>query len=221
MIIKDLLKSLRRINRKHLFLTFSMSFGGLLTYAQQQVVSSYDFSQSLSTYSPITNGITIDSAHECSSSNRTLDTDGRWVMLPFTFNYNNNLVDSVFVNNDGAVVFGYNATGSSTFTSTNSNILGVLTPMNRDLWGVHVTQVSTTSGSNVLSNVNSFVGMEIGKCIYGSSTNIPYGTTITAIDQTNNTITTSANAGATNTSLQLRIANGKILSKVRLEDEHS
>ena len=63
---------------------------------------------------------------------------------------------------------------------------------------------STTSGSTLVTNVSSFAGLEIGQTVTGNG--IPAGTSITAINTSNNTLTLSQNATATASGVALSVA---------------
>ncbi|HUH50885.1 MAG TPA: GEVED domain-containing protein [Flavobacterium sp.] len=182
---------------------------GQLGFAQ---VNSYGFSQSNGVYQSIaTDGILVDGTEATTTT--TYDTTGWSVELPFSFNFNSEFYTSMFVNSNGGATFGTTTSTGTSLISTSTAYAGAVAVMNRDLWGVFITSGETTSGSNTITNVGSFHGMEIGKQLNGVN-GIPTGTTVTAFDEVAGTISMSAPATASAANANVRYGTGKIFTKV-------
>src|SRR5690606_32028122 len=103
------------------------------------------------------------------------------VAIPFNFNFNGTDYTSIYVNSNGGATFGATTSTSTTVISTTTAYSGAIGVMNRDLWGAFITSGVTTSGSDVITNVGSFHGIEVGKQL-NNVNGIPAGTTVTAFD---------------------------------------
>lgn len=173
-------------------------------------VSSYSFSQNTGTFSSIAPTGTLVTGSDATTAT-TNDTSGWSVSLPFTFNFNGIGYTSIYVNSNGGATFGATTSTSSTVISTSTAYSGAVGVMNRDLWGVFVTSGVTTSGSNIITNVTSMKGIEVGKAL-NNVNGIPTGATVTAFDETAGTITMSAPATSSSTSAVVRYGSGKIFT---------
>ena len=172
-------------------------------------VSEYSFSQSTGTFTSIAASGTIVTGSEATTSTSN-DTAGWSVTIPFNFNFNGTDFTSIYVSSNGGATFGTTSTSSSVI-STSTAFSGSIGVMNRDLWGVFITSGVTTSGSNIITNVASFYGIEVGKEL-NAVNGIPTGATITAFDQTAGTITMSAPATSSSPSAVIRYGTGKIFT---------
>lgn len=172
-------------------------------------VSDYSFSQNAGTFSSIALNGTVVQGSEASATT-TNDTEGWSVTIPFTFNFNGSDYTSIYVNSNGGATFG-TTSNSSSVISASTSYSGAIGVMNRDLWGAFVTSGVTTSGSNVITNVAHFRGIEVGK-ILNSANGIPTGATITAFDETAGTITMSAPATSSSNTAVVRYGTGKVFT---------
>jgi GEVED domain/Secretion system C-terminal sorting domain/Fibronectin type III domain len=189
---------------------------GLSSKAQ---VSSYIYSQSVGTYTPITSGTNMELLSTASAAwdgqffhngaggiNGTT-TAGTYAAIPlgFTFNYDNVAYDGFYIGTDGWLKLGQ-TTGSlvaSAFTtpisSTTANTNNVISAFGVDLVGGLRAAGNRTSGSPTftLTGTSTAVApnITVGMRIVGSG--FPTGTTVTAVS--GNTITLSANATTSST----------------------
>jgi Ig-like domain CHU_C associated/Secretion system C-terminal sorting domain/Fibronectin type III domain len=175
-------------------------------------VSDYIFSQSNGTFSSIASTGTIVTGSEATTST-TNDTTGWTVTIPFNFNFNGTDYTSIYVNSNGGAVFGSTTSNAATVISSSTGYSGAVGVMNRDLWGVFITSGVTTSGSDIITNVGSFKGIEIGKTL-NNVNGIPLNATITAFDETAGTITMSAPATSSSSAAVVRYGSGKVLTSV-------
>ncbi len=175
-------------------------------------VSEYTFSQSNGTFNSIKTTGTLVTGSEATTS-ATNDTSGWSVTIPFNFNFNGVNYTEVYVNSNGAASFGATTSTLSSIISGTGTYAGAAAVMNRDLWGVFITSGVTTTGSNVITNVASFKGIEIGKTLNNVS-GIPASTTITAYDEVAGTITMSNNATSSSSAAVVRYGTGKVLTAV-------
>ena len=157
-------------------------------------VNTYQFSQSNGVYTSISDGTLVASA----TATNTYDTEGWSVQLPFSFNFDQQPYQSVYVNSNGGLTFG-GVNNSSTLISYNStDYQGAIAVMNRDLWGVFYTTGTATNGSTVVTNIGSFEGLTVGTTLRNSG-GIATGTTVTAINPETNSITISSPATSNST----------------------
>lgn len=175
-------------------------------------VSSYTFSQSNGSFNSITPTGTLVSGSEASTIN-TYDSSGWIIPLPFTFNFNGVNYTELYANSNGGVTFGATTSTSSAIISATTAYAGAIGVMNRDLWGLFYTTGVTTSGSDVITNVASFNGMEVGKQL-NNVNGIPSGATIVAFDAGAQTITMSAPATSSSAAAVIRYGTGKIFTEV-------
>lgn len=191
-----------------------LAFLGALQGLKAQV-SEYSFSQTTGTFNSIstsTSAILVPGSDATTST--TNDTAGWSVTLPFNFNFNSVDYNSIYVNSNGGAVFGATTSTSSGVISATTAYSGAIGVMNRDLWGVFITSGVTTSGSNVITNVASFKGIEIGK-VLNNVNGIPSGATVTAFDETAGTITMSAPATSSSSSAVVRYGSGKVFTDLQ------
>jgi hypothetical protein len=175
-----------------------------------QTVTSYIFSQSSGTYTPITGTLVIAATDHTTSGTTSLDGGFYPVTIPFTFNFNGTGYTALNISVNGFITFGTTpptATQTTPISSTTAYD-GAIAVMARDLWGVYGAVGTRTSGSAVITAVNSFTGIAVGKPIRG--TGIAAGATILSWDATAGTITISANATATSTATYIGWPVGEI-----------
>ncbi len=175
-------------------------------------VNSYTFTQSSGMFNSISSTGTLVTGSDATTAT-TNDTSGWSVNIPFNFNFNGTNYTSLYVNSNGGVTFGTTTSTSSTVISTTTGYSGAVGVMNRDLWGVFITSGVTTSGSNIITNVASFKGIEVGKAL-NNVNGIPTGATVTAFDETAGTITMSAAATSSSSAAVIRYGTGKIFTSV-------
>lgn len=185
-------------------------FGAVQTMNAQ--VNNYVFAQTTGTFNSIASSGTVVSGSEATTST-TNDTAGWPVTIPFNFNFNGVDYTSIFVNSNGGATFGATTSTASSLISSTTGFSGAVSVMNRDLWGVFITSGVTTSGSDIITNVASFKGIEIGKQL-NNVNGIPSGATVTAFDETAGTITMSAPATSSSSSAVVRYGSGKIFTAV-------
>ncbi|MFC6268773.1 fibronectin type III domain-containing protein [Frigoriflavimonas asaccharolytica] len=185
-------------------------FGAAQTFNAQ--VNLYTFSQSSGSFNSIASTGTLVTGSDATTTN-TNDTAGWTIAIPFTYNFNNTNYTSLYANSNGGVTFGATTYSSSSLISTSTAYSGSISVMDRDLWGVFYSSGVTTSGSNVITGVTSFLGMEVGKFL-NSANGIPTGATVTAFDAGAGTITMSANATSSSATAAIRYGTGKILTSV-------
>lgn len=173
-------------------------------------VSSYSFTQSSGAFTSIASTGTLIAGSDASTAT-TNDTAGWSATIPFNFNFNGTDYTSVYVNSNGGATFGTPTSTSSSVISASTAYAGAVGVMNKDLWGVFVTSGVTTSGSNIITNVVSMKGIEVGK-ILNNVNGIPSGTTVTAFDETAGTITMSNPASSSSTAAVVRYGSGKIFT---------
>lgn len=175
-------------------------------------INAYTFSQSTGAYQSIVADGTLVSGTDATAVN-TYDTTGWDVTLPFDFIYNSLNYSSIFVNSNGGTTFGTPTSTSSSVISPTTAYAGAIAVMNRDLWGIFYTSGTTTTGSNVITNVASFKGIEVGKLLRTGS-GVAANTTVTAFDETAGTITMSAPSTSSTAAASIGWGTGKILTKV-------
>ena len=188
-----------------LFLAMLLSFTG---FGQ---VANYSFSKSNGTFTSIAaNGVLVQGSEATTTT--TLDGSGWTVTMPFTFNFNGVNYTDIYVNSNGGATFGTTNSTSSSVISATTAYSGAIGVMNRDLWGVFITSGVTTTGSNVITNVGSLQGIEIGKLL-NNVNGIPAATTVTAFDTTAKTITMSNAATSSSADAVVRYGTGKIFTR--------
>lgn len=176
-------------------------------------LSNYTFQQNSGTYSEITGGTLVGSSTATTGDGASLDdTVFASQALPFSFKFNGVLHNSYSLSSNGFITFGATLPAANLFTPISSNTAydGAVSVLGRDIQGVFSSTASRQSGSNILTNVSSFSGVQIGKIIAGGG--IPAGTTITAFDSNAGTITMSANASST-ANFTFSVASGEIRSE--------
>lgn len=183
-------------------------FGVMQNFDAQ--VSAYSFAQNSGTFTSIATGGTLVVGSDATTST-TNDSSGWSVTIPFNFKFNGTDFTSMYVNSNGGAIFGTTTSTSSTVISTSTAYSGSVGVMSRDLWGVFITSGVTTSGSNIITNVVSFKGIEVGKAL-NNVNGIPTGATITAFDETAGTITMSAAATSSSSAAVVRYGTGKVFT---------
>ena len=173
-------------------------------------VSAYSFAQNSGTFTSIASGGTLVTGSDATTAT-TNDTSGWAVTIPFSFKFNGTDYTSVYVNSNGGATFGTTTSNAAGIISSTAAFSGSVGVMSRDLWGVFITSGVTTSGSNIITNVASFKGIEVGKAL-NNVNGIPTGATITAFDETAGTITMSAAATSSSSAAVVRYGTGKVLT---------
>lgn len=174
-------------------------------------VSSYAFSESSGTYTPITAGVVIGTATSALPTSTPesvpMDDFTYGAQLPFSFNFNGELYDSVRINTNGWISFGTSTASTPSPISSTTTYKGVICAFGHDMMGIFATTGITTTGSNQITAVANTSRCKVGALIQGAG--IPAASTITAF--TANTITISANATATVTAaVYLSFTTGEI-----------
>jgi hypothetical protein len=163
-------------------------------------VSSYAFSQSSGTYTPITGGTNI-----ASTTASALDDNVNSSALPigFTFNYNGVNYTDFGYNANGWISLGTTLPTSSPTALSIGTTNNVIAALNNDLIGRVMVTGNRTSGSKAVTvTAGDISQLAVGDGITASS-GIPAGTTITAI--AGSTITMSANATSASTGFNIRV----------------
>ena len=193
----------------------------LLNTTVSAQVSTYNFSQSSGTYTPITGGTVIADAIATSGVGSLDDViytlpDGT---IPFDFYFNGQLFTGLKVSSNGFITFGNVLPTTTTYTPISSTLgyNGAVSTLGRDIQGTYGTTADRTMDSPVLTNVANFDGVAVGKFITGTgipgTTTVPT-TTILSFDVGAQTITMSANATTTGTPTTIAIASGEIRYEV-------
>jgi hypothetical protein len=157
-------------------ITFILTFLLYSLFSAGQV-SSYTFSQSSGTYTPITGGTIV----AASNTTTTLDSEV-YSALPigFTFSYNGIDYTSFGMNVNGWISMGSTVpTNSSTpiSSTTNNNVISAIAG---DLYGRQFITATTTLGSpDVNMTAGSLLGVSVGDGVTG--TGIGTGTTVLSI----------------------------------------
>jgi len=165
----------------------------LAVASSAQVATSYTFSQSVGTYSPITGGTVLGVA----SAANTLDDLNFTVNLPFGVPFDLNCYNTVNVQTNGHISFGATSPSTATYAPLSSTAVvpGFVSACGRDIQGGYVFAATRTAGSDQLTAISANGPLQVGDVIIG--TGIPANTTITAI--AGDTATMSANATAPST----------------------
>lgn len=179
-------------------------------------VSSYTFSQSGSTYTPVGSGGTRQTSAEG-------DEGGVAVSLPFTFNFNGTGYTSVAASTNGFIQMGtavVNGAGAAYVSASNSNgqiissstagTFNTIAALNYDLTSIATFTVTgnRTNGNTSITGCAgaNFTATKVRPGMGISGTGIPSGTYITAVNIGLGTITLSAAAtsgSGTNTTLTI------------------
>ncbi len=169
------------------------------TLSTQAQVSTYNFSQSSGTYTPITGGTVVGGA---------TDDDAVYGNLPigFTFNFNGSPFTAFGINVNGWLTLGTLTPTSSYYGISDGYNDNVVSALSQDMMLGFRTVGVRTSGSNQLTGLGSTVGVAVGDVVTG--TGIPAGTTVTAL--TANTVTMSANATSSSAAATINFANGEM-----------
>lgn len=179
-------------------------------------VSTYTFSQSTGTYTEITGGTVIATATATSGVDGLDDViyslpNGT---IPFNFFFNGTPYTGFNISSNGFITFGITQPTTTTYTPISATVAysGAISAVGRDLIGRFGFIADRTTGSDVLTNVNSFVGVQVGQLITG--TGIPTGTTILSFDTGAQTVTMSAQATSTATGGTYVVPTGTIRYEV-------
>ena len=169
-------------------------------------VSSYAFSQSAGTYTPISGGTSLASYTAATTGATRMDDviynipNGT---IPFQFFYNGTGFTGCNVSSNGFITFGATAPDAGNYAPLSSTNLysGAISAFGRDLEGGFIFTANRTSGSADLLNVSNVGSIQVGDFLDG--TGIPTGATVVSIVGT--TITMSANATSTGTAGAIRV----------------
>ena len=162
-------------------------------------VSAYTFSQSSTTYTPITGGSVVGT---------TTDDGGVYgaLAIGFSFTYNGTAYTQFGINANGWINLGGTTPTNSSVPISNTSTNNLIAAMGADLVGGFRFNADRTTGSNILSNATNTAGLTVGSPITG--TGIPAGTTVVAIGAGN--VMMSANATSTATGGQVNAQNGEM-----------
>jgi hypothetical protein len=177
-------------------------------------LSQYSFQQFPSTYSPISGGTIVGSATATTGTGASLDdTIFTSLPLPFSFNFNGINYSNYSISSNGFITFGNTNPAPNLFTpiSSNAGYDGAISILGADIQGVFATTGRRTSGSPVITNVTNFSGILTGKAITGNG--IPSGTTVVSFDNSQGTVTMSANATSSSTNFTFTVASGEIMTE--------
>lgn len=152
-------------------------------------VSTYTFSSSSGTYTPITGGAVVTSG---TSDDNTFGA----LNIGFTFTYNGVAYTQFGLNVNGWISMGAVAPTSSYVPISGGTTNNIISAMGRDLQLGFTSVGDRTTGSNIISNVTSTAGFAVGDVLL-TATGFPAGTTITAVGP--NSLTVSNNATTTGT----------------------
>ncbi|MCA6364178.1 MAG: T9SS type A sorting domain-containing protein [Bacteroidetes bacterium] len=161
---------------------------GLSVHVHAQVASTYVFSQDTAPFSFINAGSLII-AGTADDATFSLNNIG------FTFNYNNVNYTQFAVSSNGYITMGNSNPPSAYFPISGLSTGNIISALGSDLRLGFTFTASTTSGSDQMVCTQLPPGIYVG-CII-SATNLPAGTTVTAIN--GNTLILSQNALSTTT----------------------
>lgn len=202
-------KNLWRRAKQFALSAVTLIAGSVFTHAQ---VSSYPFTQTSGTYAAVTGGTLIGQATDANPGgtpeSAPMDDFTYTAPLPFSFNFNGQVFDTVRINTNGWISFGTAVSGTlTTPISSTTGFGGVICPFGHDLMGIYATSGITTTGSTTITNVANTSRCKVGAAIQGAG--IQAATTIASF--TANSITLSAAATATVTSgIYISFAMGEI-----------
>jgi hypothetical protein len=176
-------------------------------------VSSYGFSQSNGTYTPVSSPTILATQTATSGTSAgALDDVNYTLALPFNFNFsgvNYASGTNIFVNSNGFVSFAATAPTAGTYGpigSTNA-YNGALSAFGLDANGGYGALGSNTTGSAIITitsgNTSEFT---VGALISG--TGVPVGSTVVSVNATQ--VTISANCTSTGTGRTFHVASGQI-----------
>lgn len=174
----------------------------IMSIGMKAQVAAYAFSQSSTTYSPITGG-TVAGA---STTTTTLDAQN-YANLPigFTFTFDGVNYTNFGVSADGWITMGTTISASTTpLSSGTSN--NVISALGRDNYGRQFFTGTTAVSPTVTVTAGSNAGFSIGDLLSG--TGLTTGTAVTAVGAT--TITMAANGISAGTARNIRAHNGVI-----------
>ncbi|MGV3637262.1 MAG: GEVED domain-containing protein, partial [Flavobacteriales bacterium] len=182
-----------------------------------QVATTYTFSQSVGTYTPITGGTLVASHTGFAAGVNSMDDQVYNVpsgTIPFAFTYDGNIYTGLNINSNGYITFGATASSASSYTplSSTTAYTGAVSAFGRDLQGGFAFNATRTLGSADLTLVTATGPLQVGDFVTG--TGIPAGATITAISGTTITMSAAATSSATNATFQ---AGGASWSNIRYE----
>jgi hypothetical protein len=183
------------------YLIILLSF--LYSFIGNSQVSSYTFSTSTGTYTPIVGGINYDNFTSWTNTNFLDDNNSSALeSIGFNFVYNGTTYTQFAVNTNGFIRLGTLPTNSyfplSTGTSNN-----VISAMGNDLIGRGSLLANRTSGSPTIT----ITGGDISQILVGdkvSGAGIPAGSTV--VSKTATTVTISSNASSTGTGFHFRFS---------------
>lgn len=171
-------------------------------------VSKYVFSTSVEPYTEITGGTLLGQATDVDLEN-SLTFQLFSGSIPFRF-YMHGIPETTYtVSTNNFISFGnMPLDGEFSPISSGETYRAAIAPLSFVCSGIYKTSGNLSSGSNVITNVVSQVGIVTGKKIVGA--NIPDGTTISSFDPTAQTITMSNPASGTLNGTLLYVASGEI-----------
>ena len=175
----------------------------LISFIGITQVSSYTFTTSTGTYTPITGGANYDNFTSWTNTNFLDDNNSTALeSIGFNFVYNGTTYTQFAVNTNGFITLGSLPTNSynplSTGTSNN-----VISAMGNDLIGRGSFLANRTSGSAVITITGGDISLiSVGDKVSG--TGIPAGATV--LSKTATTVTISANATSTGTGFHFRFS---------------
>ncbi len=153
-------------------------------------VAGYNFSQSTSTYTPITGGT---SHWSITSTTRPDDNVANSVAIGFGFVFGGTTFTTVGISNNGVISF--SGTASTSYEGINGSDNNVIAPLGDDLSSGYRISCTRTTGSPTVTTTFSTAGVDVGDIVYG--TGMPAG--VTVVSKTANSFTLSANATSSGT----------------------
>lgn len=177
-------------------------------------VSTYEFRDSIGTYSEIVGDTIASATHTSQDPGNLNDVTYGSFALPFIFTFNCFDYTSYFVNSNGYITFGSTAPAVANYIpiSSSETYEGTVSAFGLDLIGVFGTTIDFSGVTNVLSDVRNFRGVVVGAHIT-AATGIPADTYITAFDEGLGTITISnPTTDIIVNDLVVQIASGSIVS---------
>lgn len=197
---------------KHIYILFLVALFFFLQTSLIGQVAGYTFTSTTGTYTEITEGTVVAEATGTSGATGLDDViynipEGT---IPFPFYFNGTLYSGFNISTNGFITFGATSPTTTTYTPISSTLTynGAASVVGRDLIGRFGFTADRTLGSDVLTNVSSFQGLQVGQLITG--TGIATNTTITALNPGALTVTISQAATSTGTGATYVVPTGTI-----------
>jgi hypothetical protein len=187
--------------KKKIAIVLSMGILGCNILTAQ--VSNYTFTQSVTSYGAPNTGSLVGGKFQ--------DDDVNTVSLPFNFTYNGTSYNNINVCSNGYLSFN-NLSGFEYFAISDMTTTEVISAFGEDLFMGTILKGDITTGSNIITNLSSMVGVQVGDTIFDWNTDFPSNPVITNI--VGNTLILNVSALNTITGYDIFLDNGSIVQSV-------